>query len=156
MILTIFIVIIASTAFTLPLASNPLRLGLLILLTALILSISFAISMSSWVAFLIFLIYVSGILIIFSYFVSIIPNQNISNTIIKILLILTLITLTLATIFLNAPIFQIHYSQINIFYNYQNSRILITLALILIYTIVIVVKISTYKKGALRSFIKYV
>lgn len=156
MLLTILIVIITSTAFCISLATNPLSLGLLILLTALTLSMTFATSISSWVALLIFLIYVGGILVIFSYFVSIIPNQTISPTIPIIIILIFCTFIALTIIFLSPPILSTHITQLNIMYNHKNFRILIVLASILIFTIVIVVKVSLLKKGALRSFSTYV
>jgi len=154
MLSTLLVVLITSTAFCISLATSPLRLGLLILLTALTLSITFATSISSWVALLIFLIYVGGILVIFSYFVSIIPNQTISS-VIPLALLISIILLSIGSfLFLSPPIFYTYLSQINTLYNYKNIGILLILALLLLFTIVIVVKISSSKKGALRSFAK--
>lgn len=154
MILATIILSISTVAFTLPLAINPLSLGLIILFLALLLATSFSTSISSWVASLIFLIYIGGILVIFAYFVAIIPNQTLS--IIYILSIIVLIISTISIIIYSLNLYpKINYSsiQINFMYTRTNLSTLIILAIILLFTIVVVVKIATNNKGPLRPFI---
>jgi len=155
MILSILILTITATTFTASAAINPLTIGLLILLLALLLSITFATSMSSWIALLIFLIYVGGILVIFSYFVAITPNQNLSVIVLINILISSIFVLLFIRYILNilTPINIEYVPQINIIYEKYNISILIILALILLFTIVVVVKVSIHNKGPLRPFI---
>lgn len=145
-----------ATALALPLSSNPLTLGILILLTALLLSSIFASSISSWLAFLIFLIYIGGILVIFSYFVSVIPNQTLSINQLKFMTITFIILTILSQWFLLTPIIKLSTPQIKLIYTSSNIPMLIFLASTLFLIIVIVVKISSQRKGPLRSFTKYV
>nr|AOR07216.1 NADH dehydrogenase subunit 6 [Mesenchytraeus hydrius] len=154
MMLAMMVLIITATTFTASTAMNPLTMGLLILLLALLLSITFSMSMSSWVALLIFLIYIGGMLVMFSYFVAITPNQNLS-----MLLLLSVLTCSAATLVfiafmlnMNLPINSEYISQTNIMYESYNVSILIMLALILLFTMVIVVKVSIHNKGPLRPF----
>jgi len=156
---SIFILIIRSLAINIFLIINPLSIGISILFIALIVALLFSYSISSWIAFLIFLIYVSGILVIFSYFVSLTPNQTIN--IISIIFILTIsyIIIIILSIFINIkPLYSSRYlTQINIFYLKQNGPILILLAIVLLITIIIVVKLTINIKGPLRPFTnKYV
>lgn len=158
MLLSLLILTITATTFTASIAINPLTIGLLILLLALILSIIFSISISSWIAFLIFLIYIGGILVIFSYFVAITPNQNLSIIVVIRTLILSIITLAFIsfTLKINVPMNISYITQTNIIYEKINIPVLIILALILLFTIVVVVKVSIHNKGPLRPFFKYV
>jgi hypothetical protein len=112
---------------------------------------------SSWIAFLIFLIYIRGTLVIFSYFVAITPNIAISNPIHLPLIIVRPIIILYLCISINIYTKQNQTLYIiNTFYNSSTISILIILASILLITIVIVVKISTISKGPLRPFINYV
>ena len=158
MILSIIIISLTATTFTAIMAINPLTLGLLILLLALLLSIIFSISISSWVALLIFLIYIGGILVIFSYFVAITPNQNLSVISVLRILLSSIFTLGFISTTLNilTPINLIYTTQTNIMYEKYNISVLIMLALILLFTIVVVVKVSIHNKGPLRPFFNYV
>lgn len=154
MILSLLILIITATTVTASVATNPLTIGLLILFLALTLSITFSTSISSWVALLIFLIYIGGILVIFSYFVAITPNQNLSVNILLRILLSSIFTLSLISWLLNlkSPINLAYIPQINIIYQKFNIPILLILALILLFTIVVVVKVSIHNKGPLRPF----
>lgn len=158
--MTLTIILLSVSMFTsiiLIIAINPITIGVLVLLIALSLAIIYGLTLSSWIAFLLFLIYVRGILVIFAYFVALSPNQQI-NKFIVIPSITFLLTVTMTIIWINlypniAPTFQY---LINTFYTNINIPILIILAIILFLAIVVVVKIVTNNKGPLRPFIKYV
>nr|AOR07213.1 NADH dehydrogenase subunit 6 [Mesenchytraeus solifugus] len=156
MMLTLMILIITATTFTATAAMNPLTLGLLILFLALLLSISFSMSMSSWVALLIFLIYIGGMLVMFSYFVAITPNQNLSTMLILSMLSISMMALSSISFMLNMspPIEMEYVQQTNIMYESYNIFSLIMLAMILLFTMVVVVKVSIHNKGPLRPFSK--
>lgn len=154
MLIYLIIITLASISFTICLTTNPLSLGLTILRIALLLAITFATYLSSWFGFLIFLIYVGGILVIFAYFVTITPNQELF-IITNIIIILISVTI----LFIIKIIKSIQYtlqqiiSQLNLIYTTSYTPILIILALLLLITIVIVVKIVIITKGPIRSFI---
>jgi NADH-ubiquinone oxidoreductase chain 6 len=156
---SLLILIISSIAINIFIIINPLSIGISILLIALTVATIFSYTISSWISFLIFLIYIRGILVIFSYFVSLTPNQSTNLLSIIIILISTFITLFFLTIIFNittlsAPFYHI---QSNTFYLKSNTATLILLALILLFTIIIVVKLTTNIKGPLRPFTnKYV
>lgn len=151
---TIFILIISSLAINIFIILNPLSIGITILFIALSVAILFSHSISSWIAFLIFLIYVRGILVIFSYFVSLTPNQT--TNIISIIITLSftfLILLSLSYVINIKSLSSSFYNiQSNIFYLKSNSPRLILLALVLLLTIIIVVKLTINTKGPLRPF----
>lgn len=158
MTLTLFILIIITTTFTLYLASTPIILGINILIMALLLSATFASFIRSWFAFLIFLIYVGGILVIFAYFIALTPNQQIANSNNLLYGIVSIITFTVLTYTTNIKIPTIReFSQGNsTLYLKSRAPFLILLALILLLTIIIVVKLTLRSKGPLRPFNEYV
>nr|AOR07212.1 NADH dehydrogenase subunit 6 [Mesenchytraeus cf. pedatus SL-2017] len=154
MMLSLLILTIAATTFTATMAMNPLTLGLLILFLALMLSITFSTAMSSWVALLIFLIYIGGMLVMFSYFVAITPNQTLPVMLMLGILMSSIISLSIIskTLYMKSPVNFTYMPQINIMYQSFNISTLLMLALILLFTMVVVVKVSTHNKGPLRPF----
>lgn len=141
---------------TLPKTNNPLSMTLIIISIALITACIFCITLSSWYAFLIFLIYVGGILVIFAYFTATSPNQQqISRKkIIKTIVLILLITgASLIYINKNIPLTPIKSHQLLRLYTSHNIYTLILITLILLITIIIVVKLSSRSKGPLRTFI---
>lgn len=145
--------IITAITTNIVLATSPISIGLIILRIALSLAIFYASTLSSWVAFLIFLLYVGGMLVIFSYFVALSPNQQLfSNTFITII-VSSLITLTLLLTNTLTPINKTFHPMTATLYSHYNTAILIILATLLLFAIIIVVKISIQSKGPLRSFI---
>jgi NADH-ubiquinone oxidoreductase chain 6 len=158
MILLILTLTVSTIALSIFIAINPLTIGLIILIIALILATTFAYAISSWIAFLIFLIYIGGMLVIFSYFVSIIPNQTLQFSHNLIFISISITCLTLLTSYLNIkPHTPSSYSLIlNFIYLQHNIPSLLFLALILLFTIVVVVKLTILSKGPLRPFSAYV
>jgi NADH-ubiquinone oxidoreductase chain 6 len=152
---SIFILIISSLAINIFIIINPLSIGISILFIALTVAMLFSYSISSWIAFLIFLIYIRGILVIFSYFVSLTPNQTINIISIILMIVSTYIFLLLISFITNIKSQSnlLYTIQSNIFYLKSNTSILIILATILLITIIIVVKLTINTKGPIRPFI---
>jgi NADH-ubiquinone oxidoreductase chain 6 len=155
LILTSTICAITSTIF---LAINPLTIGIMILIISLLLANLFAISISSWLSFLVFLIYVGGILVIFSYFVALIPNQHVKLSMLSIFLLSSsiLISISIYILNINIPVISNFYIHLNTIYVKLNISSLLILAWLLLFTIIVVVKLVTNNKGPLRPFYKYV
>lgn len=149
-------IILLSISSTMLLAISPLSIGIIILVISVMLTLVFSSLISSWIAFLIFLIYVRGILVIFAYFVSLIPNQhtNMLSLYVPFIASIILIIITSKNIFIPNQTKTLKF--INTFYSENNSSILIILAIALLLAIVVVVKIVTSNKGPLRPFINYV
>lgn len=130
---------------------NPLQLGISILLIALLLTITTSLLINSWIAYLIFLIYVRGILVLFSYFVAITPNQHIR--IYRIVVwIIALIPVTILLSRLIPPMNTPSTNSLSFTYIQSSSSIILILAIALLITMVIVVKIVILNKGPLRPF----
>jgi len=152
---TTLILIISSLAINRFIIINPLSIGVSILFIALTVAMLFSFSISSWLAFLIFLIYIRGILVIFSYFVSLTPNQTINILSLILILISTYLILIILSFIISIKTNPLSYYilQSNIFYLESNSPLLLILALILLTTIIIVVKLTINTKGPIRPFI---
>lgn len=156
MFLTLLICFILSFTFSIILTPSPLVLGVWILSTALFISIFLGTATFSWVGFLVFLIYVGGILVIFAYFTAIQPNQFIqANNI----FIIWSITIILFSLILFLPYTTILTSintnpkpSILSLYLFPNIPALIFLAIILFLALVAVVKVSKSLLGPLRPF----
>ena len=159
MTLLIITSLLLTIRLSLLITSNPLGIGLFILITALVVAALYGISISSWLAFIIFLIYVGGILVIFAYFLALTPNIQIlysSSTSISV------ITFSLTSCLLSPAIFY-HTMPINtssrvieLLFLHPNQPALTLLILTLFLTLIIVVKVSNTNKGPLRAFISYV
>lgn len=158
MLLILLLSATITTSFTLCLATNPLTLGLNILFIALFLTIVFATSIRNWFAFLIFLIYVRGILVIFAYFAAIAPNQVIPSASIFMAWLVSFIIIFSLLILSSSPtLLPAYYSKImSKLYLSQSIPLLLMLATILLLIIIVVVKLTSRNKGPLRPFSKYV
>nr|YP_010869759.1 NADH dehydrogenase subunit 6 [Dendrobaena veneta]WGU49268.1 NADH dehydrogenase subunit 6 [Dendrobaena veneta] len=154
MILTLYMLMLITSTFTLLLASTPIMLGVNILAMALLLSATFAAFSSSWFAFLIFLIYVGGMLVMFAYFLAITPNQQMTKSNILTNSMITFITLCTLCFFINIkiPTLSTFIQGTSTLYSMNTAPFLIMLAMILLITMVIVVKITARSKGPLRPF----
>lgn len=154
MIISFLTSTILSAFILLPTIKTPLSITLTIILIRLITSILFRISISSWFAFLIFLIYVSGILVIFAYFTATTPNQSkirIKSIIYTIMIIIS-INFIIIYYFISIPLIIVQKYQIISIFSLQNILILIIITIILLFTIVVVVKLTVRSKGPLRVF----
>jgi len=151
--------ILITLSLTLIIRPNPFSIGLSILFTALIVASIYGLTCSSWLGFLIFLIYIGGILIIFSYFLAITPNQSIISIKLILLPVLTF-TISIITSFFLFDSWVTNYTNpkplTEFIFSTHNYHLLIIITLTLLLTIVIVVKICKLSKGPLRAFISYV
>lgn len=157
MLSNILSVIIVSITLVIVLTSTPLNIGLWIIFTTIIISISISVHVSSWFSFILFLVYVGGLLVIFAYFVSIQPNQQIK--ILKIVFTFLLTACLFIPIRINyitpSSFEQANTLSISELLCTDNIQILILLAITLFLALVAVVKITKIYIGPLRPF-KYV
>nr|QMP96517.1 NADH dehydrogenase subunit 6 [Bithynia leachii] len=149
-----------------PLMAQPLSLGLNIMLATLFLCALSSMLISSWYAYILFLIYVGGLLVMFAYVASLTPNILFSNFNSLFLLILLLI-----------PSFYVFYSYISLdlptlgslnqwmelnklkkqgiqLTSSSQISILIALGIILLLNLIVVVKICYYQHASLRPYKK--
>lgn len=155
MLISIFSISLLLFSIIFYLCTNPISIGVITLLIAISSTLVIATLISSWLCFLVFLIYIRGILVLFSYFVAITPNLPMPSLIINISCLL--LRPILLFIFLSYPTTLPINTQpelyISYIYSNNSSSILILLACVLLLTIIIVVKLISIKKGPLRPFI---
>nr|QED22518.1 NADH dehydrogenase subunit 6 [Amynthas sp. FJ201111-04] len=154
MMLMMYLTLLTTSTMMLYLSTTPIMLGINILAMALLLSATLAASMSSWYAFLVFLIYIGGMLVMFAYFLALTPNQQMPTTSNIMYVFMTLATLTTVALVTETKIFlpQEMCQDTAYLYTLNTSLIIIVLALILLLTMVIVVKLTSRSKGPLRPF----
>lgn len=160
MIYTLTFSLLLALAFTLPLIITPLTLGLWILSIALVTARLLTLLSSSWFGLILFIIYIGGILVIFSYFAAVAPNQKLN---ILILAILSISTFMLLFFIVNLSPYFFKQQQITPTQNISSSfmylftpsqtPLIITLASLLLLALIFVVKITNRNEGPLRPFI---
>lgn len=149
-----YLILIVTSTMILYLSTTPIILGINILAMALLLSATLATSIRSWYAFLVFLIYVGGMLVMFAYFLALTPNQQIPTTRNAVYISITLTTLALVAGVTDTKVFisQEIWQDNMYLYSINTTPILIILALVLLLTIIIVVKLTNRSGGPLRPF----
>lgn len=156
--------ITVSRLLLLPLIIQPLSLGLVVIISTLLMCFIRAITLSSWYGYILFLIYVGGLLVIFAYVAALSPNVLFGKGTPVIFFLTILLPVSLGFYFLPlVDISSIRY--LNVFRDAkflkiygiemvapQMISILIGLALILLINLIVVVKICYYQQASLRPF----
>jgi NADH-ubiquinone oxidoreductase chain 6 len=147
-----------------PLIRQPLSLGLRIIISTLFLCILSAMLISRWYAYILFLIYVGGLLVIFAYVASLSPNMLFSRINLIIFIPITLLPalyIFYSYNFVDIPSLE---NLNNIYELIKNKKygvelisksyisILIALGSILLLNLIVVVKICFYQQTSLRPY----
>ena len=157
MTLWLTINLLITLRISLILVPGPFALGLSILFTALLVAFTTASILSSWLGFLIYLIYVGGILVIFSYFLALTPNQPTMFKLQIPTLLLTYIAFLISTCTSNIwNMFTNYIPYTSTIFQRRNLLTLLLAVITLLLAIIIVTKTSIFSKGPLRAFISYV
>jgi NADH-ubiquinone oxidoreductase chain 6 len=147
-----------------PLIAQPLSLGLSIIISTLFFCVLTAMFLSRWYAYILFLIYVGGLLVIFAYVAALSPNVLFLG--ISSFAFFVTIFFVLRRILINYE-----FSDLRSFTNFNNwfeekrlkfygiqlaspyyNFILVSLGIILLLNLIVIVKICFYQRAALRSF----
>nr|YP_010983446.1 NADH dehydrogenase subunit 6 [Canarium labiatum]WOK41613.1 NADH dehydrogenase subunit 6 [Canarium labiatum] len=153
-----------SVLLLLPLMAQPLSLGLVIMILTLMMCCLSALLISSWYGYILFLIYVGGLLVMFAYVAALSPNVLFSGGY-PVILFVMMIPL-FCIIFYLYPFIDLNSLSYNSSYtDYTNLKtygvelvspdmvsVLIGLGLILLINLVVVVKICYYQHASLRPF----
>nr|ARQ20670.1 NADH dehydrogenase subunit 6 [Nacella concinna] len=157
--------ILMSLTLTLPMMLQPLSLGLNLILLISMTSILMAFYISTWYSYILFLVYVGGLLVMFAYVSSLIPNNFFSSmkTLMLFLFMATVIFISLMTTnSLDSSTTQT--SMLSIPQKWAMSLtpshlissssffILLFLGLILFANLLAVVKVCYHQSGPLRPF----
>nr|YP_010713440.1 NADH dehydrogenase subunit 6 [Mooreobdella quaternaria]WDA96115.1 NADH dehydrogenase subunit 6 [Mooreobdella quaternaria] len=146
--------------FTLTSMMMIMNTPVLILFNILMMALSIAwmtgLMYSSWYSFLIFLIYIGGMMVMFSYFVAISPNQymKIKSTVIMMMMTLLMISSPIMMKYNNN---NKQYNNNNMFdtlylYDPNMTPMLLFMMLLLLMMMLLVVKMINLSKGPLRPF----
>nr|YP_010233995.1 NADH dehydrogenase subunit 6 [Hyriopsis bialata]QTA71691.1 NADH dehydrogenase subunit 6 [Hyriopsis bialata] len=140
---------------------HPLSLGMMILLLAFINCATIA-TMSPWYAYLLFFIFIGGMLVMFAYIASLSPNMmfSINNQLMPtIMTAISLMFLMSPGLTFNLPTNQelklsitSMNQMVSSLYLQNGNMCLAVLACLLLFTMIIVVKLCKPKMGALRPF----
>nr|YP_010586938.1 NADH dehydrogenase subunit 6 [Asychis amphiglyptus]UZZ45806.1 NADH dehydrogenase subunit 6 [Asychis amphiglyptus] len=156
MTISLILLWIMSMTIAMALATTPLMLGIWVLIMAFMVASIVCLPLTSWLSFIIFLIYIGGLLVMFAYFIAIDPNKKLNfmaPIILPMIIMASIYALaskmslspTLMFSSTNAPAFASLYMM-------NNIPILILLTLILLLAMVVVVNIANPTEGPLRPF----
>nr|AHA85000.1 NADH dehydrogenase subunit 6 [Lunella aff. cinerea STW-2013] len=152
-----------SVLFLMPSMVQPLSLGLCIMIFSAVASIFLGMAMSSWYSYVLFLVYVGGLLVMFAYVSALAPNNFFSSlkSVVLFLLVFILIFLMLSFLYTPDPKFLIWVDQLSLskksfssgemIINPSESSVVIFLGIILLINLLAVVKVCYYQQGPLRS-----
>nr|AVN68275.1 NADH dehydrogenase subunit 6 [Tryonicus parvus] len=146
--------------------TNPLAMGLIVLIQTLMMCLmSGIISQSFWFSYILFLVFLGGMLVLFIYVISLASNEmfNLSMkmtlTMVMIMLILNMMMNnplktnnmeSLNHMMMNMMEYEMTSSLMKL-YNKPTNTITIMMALYLLLTLIAVVKITTISSGPLRK-----
>nr|YP_003204739.1 NADH dehydrogenase subunit 6 [Fusiturris similis]ACF04846.1 NADH dehydrogenase subunit 6 [Fusiturris similis] len=153
-----------SSILMFPLMSQPLSLGLAIMFSTLLMCYTSAMLLSSWYGYILFLIYVGGLLVMFAYVAALSPNVLFGKGAPLVLFVLSAVLMILVTYLV--PLVDLSsitdYKNFNELKNLKTygvelvsphmASILIGLAVILLINLIVVVKICYYQRAPLRPF----
>nr|YP_009743660.1 NADH dehydrogenase subunit 6 [Euspira pila]QIE11964.1 NADH dehydrogenase subunit 6 [Euspira pila] len=155
-----------SSIFMFPLMAQPLSLGLSIMLSTLLMCMLTATLISSWYSYILFLIYVGGLLVMFAYVSALSPNVLFSGAGALLLFLVLSFLLSISLYFYmfsdtSIISYSYLYPQMKSLKIYGTqlvsshaASILIGLGVVLLINLVVVVKICFYQQAPLRPFIK--
>nr|ANZ03397.1 NADH dehydrogenase subunit 6 [Georissa bangueyensis] len=161
MTLAIILSLLISSIFLLPTMKQPMSLGLTIMMITFFISILLAFIFSSWYGYLLFLIYIGGLLVMFIYVSALIPNilfyyspyffSLIPINIFMVILFIYKKSLPFSEMTLTQNSNLISISKTGISLTHLSSiNLFIILSLILFLVLLAVVKICRSSQGPLR------
>nr|AND96364.1 NADH deshydrogenase subunit 6 [Bubas bubalus] len=163
--MTIMMIMSLMISFIILLLKHPLSLGSMLLMQTIITSLTIGkLSFNYWYSYILFLIMIGGMLILFIYMTSVASNEMFTPSIKIFCLIMTMLMLslilfllidnfywTLNNSFLSEINSKYQFWSLNKYFNFPNNMIMYMLIMYLLIALLTVVKITDFKKGALRS-----
>nr|AHC94331.1 NADH dehydrogenase subunit 6 [Nerita fulgurans] len=150
--------------FSMPMMMQPLSLGLCIMMISLFWCILLGLTYSSWFSYVLFLIYVGGLLVMFVYVAALAPNTLFSSLkslsgimAVSFVMLIALATLTPKDLSFLYDVSSLdHFSESMktgiLMVSSSNISMLIGLGLILLMNLLAVVKVCYYQQGPLRPY----
>nr|AND96475.1 NADH deshydrogenase subunit 6 [Onthophagus haematopus] len=143
---------------------HPLSIGILLLMQTINLSLFMGyFNMNYWYSYILFLIMIGGMLVLFIYMTSVASNEKFMPSIKLLLLSISILMLYCFTTIIIDPLYlnlnnnfseQNMIYSLNKYYNFPNLMIMYMLIMYLLITLFVIVKITSFKKGSLRSYLK--
>nr|QMS48898.1 NADH dehydrogenase subunit 6 [Haementeria acuecueyetzin] len=133
---------------------SPVIMAINILMLALLMSWTFSFFINSWYAYLIFLIYIGGMLIMFAYFVALTPNQQLKMKNYINIFLSTFMLISISSYIVPNKLIMHQYNsfQVKELYNTINIPMLYTLIMLLLFIMLMITKMIYTSKGPLRPF----
>ena len=142
---------------------HPINIGITLLTQTIIIAILIGlISYSSWFSYILFLVFLGGILVLFIYITRIASNEIFKKRNYIYSIIIIIIVLAIIIIFLDPFIFNININYsfihntnlptivISPLYNNPISLITVFIVLYLLLTLIVIVSLTKFNKGPLR------
>nr|YP_010709613.1 NADH dehydrogenase subunit 6 [Sosibia ovata]WCS40828.1 NADH dehydrogenase subunit 6 [Sosibia ovata] len=136
---------------------HPLSMGLTIIMQTTIISMMTGMmNKSFWLSYILFLMYIGGMMVLFIYMTSLIPNMmfNMSKKMIIMMIIMTFIMMILNKNYMmfNNDMIMMNYKSTMLMkmYNIPINMNMVMLASYLLFTMITVFKITESNKGPLR------
>nr|CAD7857585.1 ND6 CDS [Olavius algarvensis] len=130
--------------------NNPMSLSMIIMMIATMVSIIISLNLSSWYAMILFLIYVGGLLVMFSYFVSLSSNDPMMLKSKMHFIIMPTILYKSLNLQMSSNLYN--NSQMNMLYKPMNMITMLLITMALLVMMIIVIKMVKSNNGPLRGF----
>nr|AND96260.1 NADH deshydrogenase subunit 6 [Onthophagus gracilipes] len=141
---------------------HPLTMGLILLIQTINLSLYMGfLNMNYWYSYILFLIMIGGMLVLFIYMTSVASNEKFFPSMKLFLFTMLMMMINLSLLLINNPFYMTinnnykNFEYINLslnkYFNLPNSMIMFMLILYLLISLFAIVKITSFKKGSLRS-----
>nr|YP_009158739.1 NADH dehydrogenase subunit 6 [Conus tulipa]AKO90146.1 NADH dehydrogenase subunit 6 [Conus tulipa] len=153
-----------SVLLILPMMSQPLSLGLVIMISTLLMCMVTSMTISAWYGYILFLIYVGGLLVMFAYVAALSPNVLFGGLtpLFSLFMLFPILFVFFYFYFLkDSSYLSLHFSFSKLMYlktygielisPYMIS-VLIGLATVLLINLIVVAKICYYQQSSLRPF----
>nr|AOR87107.1 NADH dehydrogenase subunit 6 [Streptosyllis sp. THS1] len=150
-----FSIICLSILISVMLTYTPLTLGFMILFLTLMISVLLSLMYSSWLGVCTVLIYIGGLLVMFSYFIAMNPNMKFDfklmsmGIFISFSFLFLLFLTSMKESFFNLILSNFYITSI---VNNMNLFLISFLVMVLFFALISVVKIVMMKSGPLRPF----
>nr|YP_010487106.1 NADH dehydrogenase subunit 6 [Eupatorus hardwickei]UWI70890.1 NADH dehydrogenase subunit 6 [Eupatorus hardwickei] len=161
-----FMMLSLISSMTLICLTHPISMGSILLMQTIVITLTIGFFHTNfWYSYILFLIMVSGMLVLFAYMTSVASNEKFSPSIKIFLMVLIIITMFMFLMMMMDPYYTnlnnvfsdnlnntINYNiSMNKYFNYPNMFIMLMLIIYLLITLIAVVKITKIKMGPLRQ-----
>nr|AND96510.1 NADH deshydrogenase subunit 6 [Milichus apicalis] len=143
---------------------HPLSMGTILLIQTINLTLYMGyLKFDYWYSYILFLIMIGGMLVLFIYMTTVASNEKFSPSIKLLIMSSMIILIFMFLLIIMDPFFYMMNSNfneyenefinlsLNKYFNFPNSIIMYTLILYLLITLFVIVKITSFKKGSLRT-----